>query len=132
MTSAPRPQASSRCACSLYCRPPSPARPVYAALPENPRPKLPPNNLSAAHMPVLIAAQCRQTQGVCHNLETGLLPAATLLTPEILVKQAKQQVVLPYAVDAEIAPRKALADKAALLQHPDRRRVGGDTGGLDA
>src|SRR3984957_20477019 len=48
------------------------ARSVCAALPENPRPKLPSNSLSTAHLPVLIAAQWRQTQGVCNNLETRL------------------------------------------------------------
>src|SRR4030088_3817847 len=41
-------------------------------------------------------------------------------------------MVLPDAVDAEIAPRQALAAKTAFLQHPDRGRVGGNAGGLDA
>src|SRR5438105_9590301 len=51
---------------------------------------------------------------------------------EILMQQAEQQMVLPDAVDAEIAPRQALAAEAAFFQHPDRRRIGGDAGGLDA
>src|SRR6266508_2607786 len=51
---------------------------------------------------------------------------------KILMQQAEQQVVLPDAVDAEIAPRQALAAEAAFLQHPDRRRIGGNAGGLDA
>src|SRR5262245_66194663 len=41
-------------------------------------------------------------------------------------------MVLPDAVDAEIAPREALAGEAALLQDPDRGRIRGDAGGLDA
>src|SRR5216110_2268418 len=48
------------------------------------------------------------------------------------MQQAEQQMVLPDAVDAEIAPRQALAAEAAFFQHPDRRRIGGDAGGLDA
>src|SRR6266487_5693983 len=51
---------------------------------------------------------------------------------EILMQQAEQQMVLPDAIDAEIAPRQPLAGEAAFLQHPDRRRIGGDAGGLDA
>src|SRR3977135_1070111 len=56
----------------------------------------------------------------------------TRLAAKILVQQAEQQVVLPDPVDAEIAPRQALAGKPAFLQHPDRGRVGGNAGGLDA
>src|ERR1700722_13600447 len=55
----------------------------------------------------------------------------TGLAAKILMQQAEQQVVLPDAVDAEVTPRQALAGKAALFQYPDRRRVGGDTGGFD-
>src|SRR5581483_7491245 len=51
-------------------------------------------------------------------------------TAKILMQQAEQQMVLPDAVDAEIAPRQALAGEAAFLEHPDRRRIGGDAGGL--
>src|SRR4051812_14164908 len=39
---------------------------------------------------------------------------------EILIEQAEQQMVLPDAVDAEIAPRQPFAGEAAFLQHPDR------------
>src|SRR6187200_451701 len=51
---------------------------------------------------------------------------------KILMQQAEQQMVLPDAVDAEIAPRQPLAGEAAFLQHPDRGRIGGNAGGLDA
>src|SRR5207253_10288579 len=51
---------------------------------------------------------------------------------EILMQQAEQQMVLPDTVDTEIAPRQPLAGEAAFLQHPDRRRIGGNAGGLDA
>src|SRR6266540_1098825 len=51
---------------------------------------------------------------------------------EILMQQAEQQMVLPDAVDAEIAPRQALAGESAFLQHADRGRIGGNAGGLDA
>src|SRR6266852_3336915 len=51
---------------------------------------------------------------------------------KILMQQPEQQVILPDAVDAEIAPRQPLAAEAAFLQHPDRGRIGGDAGGLDA
>src|SRR5258707_5400054 len=51
---------------------------------------------------------------------------------KILMQQAKQQMVLPDAVDAEIAPRQPLAAEAAFLQHPDRGRIGRDAAGLDA
>src|ERR1700719_3871264 len=54
------------------------------------------------------------------------------LAAEILVQQAEQQVILPDAVDAEIAARQPLAGETAFLEHPDRRRVGGNAGGLDA
>src|SRR3954462_5597359 len=50
---------------------------------------------------------------------------------EILVQQAEQQMVLPDPVDAEITAAQPLAGEAALLQHPDRRRIGGNAGGLD-
>src|SRR5258706_14090650 len=51
---------------------------------------------------------------------------------KILMQQAKQQMVLPDAVDAKVAPRQPLAAEAAFLQNPDRGRIGGDAGGLDA
>src|SRR5258708_2013993 len=51
---------------------------------------------------------------------------------EILMQQAEQQMVLPDAVDAEIAPRQPLTGEAAFLQHPDRGRIGRNAGGLDA
>src|ERR1700730_11115326 len=54
------------------------------------------------------------------------------LTAKILMQQAEQQMVLPDAVDAEIAPRQPLAREAAFLQHPDRGRIRGNAGGLDA
>src|ERR1700744_5292817 len=54
----------------------------------------------------LIAIGSRRTQGALLHPKVG--PPA-LLTPEILVQQAEQQMVLPDAVDAEIAPRQALA-----------------------
>src|SRR5450631_3526121 len=77
----------------------------------------------------VITAQCRRTQGAknspCHNLKTRL-------AAKILMQQAEQQVVLPDPVDAEIASRQAFAVEAAFLQHPDRRRIGGNAGGLDA
>src|SRR5665213_1186212 len=50
---------------------------------------------------------------------------------KILVQQAEQQMVLPDAVDAEIAPRQSLATETAFFQHPDRGRIGGNAGGLD-
>src|SRR5271170_1207499 len=53
----------------------------------------------------VIAAQWRRTQGAeraaCHNLKTGL-------AAKILMQEAEQQMVLPDAVDAEIAPRQPL------------------------
>src|SRR5882757_828957 len=54
------------------------------------------------------------------------------LAAKILVQQAEQQVVLPDAVDAEIASRQTFAIESAFLEHPDRRRIGGNAGGLDA
>src|SRR6516164_6091582 len=56
--------------------------------------------------------------------------STTILAAEILMQQAEQQVILPDAVDAEIAPRQPLAAKAAFLEHADRRRVGGNAGGF--
>src|SRR5258708_1470135 len=46
------------------------------------------------------------------------------VTAKILVQKAEQQMVLPDAVDAEIAPRQPLPCKAAFLHHPDPRSVG--------
>jgi hypothetical protein len=37
------------------------------------------------------------------------------LAAKILMQQAEQQVVLPDAIDAEIAPRQALAAESAFL-----------------
>src|SRR6266852_1299070 len=77
----------------------------------------------------VITAQCRRTQGAkkspCHNLKTRL-------AAKILMQQAEQQMVLPDTIDAEIASRQAFAVKATFLQHPDRGRIGGNAGGLDA
>src|SRR5450631_1841001 len=77
----------------------------------------------------VITAQCRRTQGAkkspCHNLTTRL-------AAKILMQQAEQKVVLPDAIDTEIASRQAFAVKATFLQHPDRGRIGGNAGGLDA
>ena len=41
-------------------------------------------------------------------------------------------MVLPDAVDAEIAPGQALTAKPALLQHPNGRRIAGNAGGFNA
>src|SRR5271154_962723 len=41
-----------------------------------------------------------------------------------ILEPGKQQVVLPDAIDTEIFPGIALADKAVLLQEPDRPRIG--------
>src|SRR6185437_7293887 len=73
----------------------------------------------------VITIRSRRTQGALLHPENEHLPA------KILVQQAEQQMVLPDAVDAEIAPREPLAGKAAFLQHPDRRRIRRDTGRLD-
>src|SRR4030095_9470038 len=51
---------------------------------------------------------------------------------EILMQQAEQQMVLPDTVNAEIAPRQSLTGESAFLQHPDRGRIRGNAGGLDA
>src|SRR5450631_658042 len=56
----------------------------------------------------------------------------TGLAPKILMQQAEQQMVLPDAIDEEIAPRQALAVETALLQYPDRGGIAGNAGGLDA
>src|ERR1700712_4886009 len=72
-----------------------------------------------------IPANPRRSRGGWQYLETRL-------AAEILVQQAEQQMILPDAVDAKIAPRQPFAAEAAFLQHPDRGRVGGNTGGLDA
>src|SRR5258705_2212530 len=70
----------------------------------------------------VITAQWRRTQGAGNPVSAA----------KILMQQAEQQMVLPDAVDAEVAPRQALATESAFLQHPDRRGVGGDAGRLDA
>src|SRR3981081_3534574 len=51
---------------------------------------------------------------------------------KILMQQAEQQMVLPDAVDAEIAPRQTLAAETAFLQHRHPRRIGGNAGSPDA
>src|SRR5260370_26010186 len=73
----------------------------------------------------VITAQWRRTQGKRQHPKTRS-------AAKILMQQAEQQMILPDAVDAEIAPRQALAGKTAFLQHPDRWCIGGDAGGLDA
>src|ERR1700704_5917585 len=83
-----------------------------------------------SHLPTIpggrvITAQWRRTQGIRQITKTRL-------AAKILMQQAEQQMVLPDAVDAEIAPRQTLAAETAFLQHPDRRRIGGDAGSLDA
>src|SRR6185312_11660360 len=56
-----------------------------------------------------------------------------LVSPaKILVQQAEQKMILPDAVDAEIAPRQPLPAEAAFLQHTDRGCVRRDAGGFDA
>src|SRR6267142_2771115 len=77
----------------------------------------------------VITAQCRRTQGSKKSADHYL---ETRLAAKILVQQAEQQVVLPDAIDAEIASRQTFAVKSAFLKHPDRRRIGGNAGGLDA
>src|SRR5450759_147157 len=87
-----------------------------------------------AHAPRVITAQSRRTQGV-RNKALKTTHASTPkrgLTAKIFMQQAKQQMVLPDPVDAEIALRQSLAAEAAFLQHPDRGRVGGNAGGFDA
>src|SRR6185437_7822745 len=77
----------------------------------------------------VIAAQWRRTQGIEQARSKASSKASAA---KILVQQAEQQMVLPDAVDAEIAPCQSLAGKPAFLQYPDRGRVGGNAGGLDA
>src|SRR5258708_1324178 len=72
----------------------------------------------------VITAQWRRTQGKRQHPKTRS-------AAKILMQQAEQQMILPDAVDAEIAPRQALAGKTAFLQHPDRCRIGGNAAGLD-
>src|SRR5712664_4985102 len=77
----------------------------------------------------VITAQCRRTQGSKKSADHYL---ETRLAAKILMQQAEQQVVLPDAIDAEITSRQTFAAKSAFLKHPDRRRIGGNAGGLDA
>ena len=57
------------------------------------------------------------------SMEPDIIIRAQASTAEILMQQAEQQVVLPDAIDTEIASRQAFAVKATFLQHPKRRSL---------
>src|SRR6266478_4386330 len=101
---------------------PNPAAPMITCLSPIRRPWHPRAIRPSSPWGRVITAQWRRTQGAGNPVSAA----------KILVQQAEQQMVLPDAVDAEIAPREALAAEAAFLQHPERRRIGGDASGLDA
>src|SRR5665213_1181237 len=115
---------------------PAPAAPIIGIISLSGIRKSPKNSPRAPERPLarwrVITAQWRRTQGI-PGRSSGLQQyRETRLAAEILMQQAEQQVVLPDAIDAEIAPRQTLAGEAAFLQHPDRGRIGGNAGGLDA
>ncbi len=64
--------------------------------------------------------------------KAGAAILKSTVNAKILVQKAEQQMVLPDAVDAEVAPRHSFAGEAAFLQHADRGGIGGNAGGLDA
>src|ERR1700730_17393179 len=71
------------------------------------------------------------------RLRGGALNAAcdercNKLTAKVLMQQTEQEMILPCAVDAEIAPRQPLAGKAAFLENPDGRLIAGNASRLDA